>query len=174
MSSPFAMIMHVESHFSSKKTAAKILQSGFYWPSILRDSHAYCSTCEQCQKLGSIGRRNMMPLNPILIVELFDVWAIDFMGPFPNSYGYLYILVAVDYVSKWVEAIVCKTNDHKVMLQFLKDNLFAHFGTPHATITDGGKHFCDKFFEQLMKKYGITHKVATPYHPQTSGQVELF
>jgi hypothetical protein len=95
------------------------------------------------------------------------------MGPFPNFYGYLHILVAVDYVSKWVEAIACKTNDHRVVLQFLKDNVFARFGTPCAIIIDGGKHFCNKFFEQLMKKYGITHKVATPYHPQTSGQVEL-
>jgi hypothetical protein len=156
-------------HFSSKKTAAKILQSGFYWPSIFRDAHAYCSACERCQKLGSIGRRNMMPLNPILIVELFDVWGIDFMGPFPNSYGYLFILVAVDYVSKWVEAIACKMNDHRVVLHFLKENVFARFGTPRAIISDGGKHFCNRFFEQLMKKYGITHKVATPYHPQTSG-----
>jgi len=81
--------------------------------------------------------------------------------------------LVVDYVSKWVEAIACKTNDHKVVLQFLKDNVFARFGTPRAIISDGGKHFCNKFFEQLMKKYGITHKVATPYHPQTSGQVEL-
>jgi hypothetical protein len=111
----------------------------------------------------------MMPLNPNLIVELFDVWSIDFMGPFPNSYGYIFILVAVDYVSKWVEAIACKTNDHRVVLQFLKENVFARFGTPRAIISD----VCNQFFEQLMKKYGITHKVATPYHPQTSGQVEI-
>jgi hypothetical protein len=90
----------------------------------------------------------MMPLNPILMVELFDVWGIDFMGPFPNSYGYLYILVAVDYVSKWVEAIACKTNDHRVV----KDNAFARFGTPRAIISDGGTHFCNRSFEQLMKK----------------------
>nr|XP_011463572.1 PREDICTED: LOW QUALITY PROTEIN: uncharacterized protein LOC101311565 [Fragaria vesca subsp. vesca] len=100
-------------YFSSKKTAAKILQCGFYWPSLFRDTHEYCKACERCQKLGSLSRRNMMPLNPILIVELFDVWGIDFMGPFPNSFGNLYILVAVDYVSKWVEALACKTNDHK-------------------------------------------------------------
>jgi hypothetical protein len=95
------------------------------------------------------------------------------MGPIPNSYGYFYILVVADYVSKWVEAIACKSNDHKVVLQFLKDNVCARFGTPHAIISDGGKHFCNRFFEQLMKKYGITHKIATPYHTQTSGQVEL-
>jgi hypothetical protein len=115
----------------------------------------------------------MMPLNPILTVELFDVWGIDFMGPFPNSYGYIFILVAVDYVSKWVEATACEMNDYRVVLQFLKENVFGHFGTPRAIINNGRKHFCNQFFEQLMKKYGITHKVAAPYHPQTSGQVEV-
>ena len=115
----------------------------------------------------------MMPLNPILIVKVFDVWGIDFMGHFPNSFGNLYILLVVDYVSKWVEAIACRTNDHKVVVKFLRENVFARFVTPRAIISDGGKHFCNRVFEQLMKKYGITHKVATPYHPQTSGQVEI-
>jgi hypothetical protein len=114
----------------------------------------------------------MMPLNPILIVEIFNVWGIDFMGPFPN-FGFLYILVAVDYVSKWVKAVACKTNDHRVVDQFLKDTIFAHFGTPRAIISDGGKHFCNWIFEQLMKRYFIMHKVATLYHSQTSGQVEV-
>ena len=71
-----------------------------------------------------------MPLNPILVVELFDVWGIDFMGPFPTSCGHTYILVGVDYVSKWVEAIPCKTNDHRVVLKFLKANIFSKFGVP--------------------------------------------
>jgi hypothetical protein len=115
----------------------------------------------------------MMPLNPILIVEIFEVWGIDFMGPFPNSFGYLYILVAMDYVSKWVEAVACKTNDHRVVVKFLKDTIFACFSTRKAIISDGGKHFCNRIFGQLMKKYFITHKVATPYHPQTSRQVEV-
>jgi hypothetical protein len=115
----------------------------------------------------------MMPLNPILIIEIFDCWGIDFMGPFPSSFGNLYILVAVDYVSKWIEAVPCKTNDHKTVLKFLKANILSRFGTPRAIISDGGTHFCNRPFEVLMKKYGITHKVATPYHPQTSGQVEV-
>ncbi|XP_026400169.1 uncharacterized protein LOC113296044, partial [Papaver somniferum] len=150
-------------HFSAKKTAAKILQCGFYWPSLFKDCHDYCVSCERCQKLGSISRRNMMPLNPILIVEIFDVWGIDFMGPFPMSDSKLYILVAVDYVSKWVEAIATRTNDHKVVLSFLKENIFSRFGTPRAIISDGGSHFCNRHFEFLVRKYGITHKVATPY-----------
>ena len=119
-------------------------------------------TCEQCQRVGAISRKNMMPLNPILIIEMFDCWGIDFMGPFPSSFGYLYILVAVDYVSKWVEAIPCKTNDHRPILKFLEENILSRFGTPRAIISDESTHFCNKYFEVLMKKYGITHKVATP------------
>jgi len=160
-------------HFSSRKTTAKILQSGFYWPAMFKDSHAFCKTCENCQKLGSISKCHMMPLNPILVIEIFDCWGIDFMGLFPPSFGFLYILVAVDYVSKWIEAIPSRNNDHKTVIKFLKENILSRFGIPRAMISDGGTHFCNKPFESLMKKYGITHKVATPYHPQTSGQVEL-
>ena len=115
----------------------------------------------------------MMPLNPILVIELFDVWGIDFMGPFPTSFGYIYILVGVDYVSKWVEAVPCRAADHKTVLKFLKWNIFSRFGVPKAIISDGGSHFCNKPFENFLSKYGVKHKVATPYHPQTNGQVEL-
>ena len=76
-------------------------------------------------------------------------------------------------MSKWVEAIPFKTNNHKVVLKFLKANIFSRFGVPKAIISDGGSHFCNKPFENLMAKYGVKHKVATPYHPQTSGEVEL-
>ena len=65
--------------------------------------------------------------NPMLEVELFDVWGIDFMGPFLPSFGKNYILVAVDYVSKWVEAVALPTNDEKVVVKFLKENIFVRF-----------------------------------------------
>ncbi|KAL5542872.1 hypothetical protein UlMin_010582 [Ulmus minor] len=105
--------------------------------------------------------------------KLFDVWGIDFMGPFPSSFGNQYILVAVDYVSKWVEAGAFTTNDAKVVTRFLKKNIFTRFGTPRAIISDGGSHFCNRQFSALLTKYGVRHKVATPYHPQTSGQAEI-
>ncbi|WJZ99927.1 hypothetical protein VitviT2T_018332 [Vitis vinifera] len=132
-----------------------------------------CRSCDRCQRLGKLTKRNQIPMNPILIVDLFDVWGIDFMGPFPISFGNSYILVGVDYVSKWVEAIPCKHNDHRVVLKFLKENIFSRFGVPKAIISDGGTHFCNRPFETLLAKYGVKHKVATPYHPQTFGQVEL-
>jgi hypothetical protein len=146
-------------HFSSRKTTAKILQSGFYWPSMFKDSHAVCKTSENYQKLGSISKCHMMPLNLILVIEIFDCWDIDFMGPFPPS--------------KWIKAIPSRNNDHKTVIKFLKENILSRFGIPLPMISDGGTHLCNNSFESLMKKYGITHKVATPYHPQTSGQVEL-
>ncbi|WKA06384.1 hypothetical protein VitviT2T_024286 [Vitis vinifera] len=161
-------------HFSTQKTALKVLQSGFYWPTAFKDAHEVCKSCDKCQRLGKLTKRHMMPLNPILVVELFGIWGIDFMGLFPLSFGYSYILVGVDYVSKWVEAIACKHNDHKVVVKFLKENIFTRFGVPKAIIiSDGGTHFCNKIFNNLLARYGVKHKVATPYHPQTSGQVEL-
>ncbi|KAL6332453.1 hypothetical protein AAG906_008063 [Vitis piasezkii] len=92
-------------HFASQKTAMKVLQSGFTWPSLFKDARIMCRSCDRCQRLGKLTKRNQMPMNPILIVDLFDVWGIDFMGPFPMSFGNSYILVGVNYVSKWVEAI---------------------------------------------------------------------
>ena len=106
-------------------------------------------------------------------MELFDVWGIDFMGPFPPSYGNLYILVAVDYVSKWVEAIACPSNDGKTVLKFLKRNIFTRFGVPRALITDEGTHFVNRLRNTLLERYNVKHRVATPYHPQTNGQAEV-
>ena len=151
----------------------KVLQSGFYWPSLFKDAHNICRGCDKCQRLRKIFRCHMMPLNPILVVDLFDVWGIVFMGSFLVSFGYSYILVGDDYVSKWVEAIPCKVVDHRVVLKFLKEGIFSRFGVPKAIISDGGSHFCNKPFETLLAKYGVKHKVATLYHPQISGQVEL-
>jgi len=110
-----------------------------------------------------------MPQSGILEVELFDVWEIDFIGPFPPSHNNLYILVAVDCVSKWMEAIASPTNDSKVVLKFLKKNIFTRFGQPRALLSDNGTHFYNKPVELLLKKYGVFYKIVTPYHPQTSG-----
>ncbi|GKF30123.1 reverse transcriptase domain-containing protein [Tanacetum coccineum] len=95
------------------------------------------------------------------------------MGPFPSSRGNKYILVAVDYLSKWVEAKALPTNDARVVCKFLK-SLFARFGALHAIISDRGTHFCNDQFTKVMLKYGVTHRLSIAYHPQTSGQVEEF
>ena len=115
----------------------------------------------------------MMPLSPIIVVETFDVWGIDFKGRFPSSFGNEYILLVVDYISKWVEDIPSRTNDAKVVMKFLRENIFARFGMLRAIISDQGTHFNNRSFDVLLKRYSIVHRLVTPYHPQTSDQVEV-
>nr|XP_016485883.1 PREDICTED: uncharacterized protein LOC107806272 [Nicotiana tabacum] len=129
-------------HHGENRTAEKVLECGYYWPSIYHDANQIVKACDHCQRQGSISKRHEMPMNFIMNVEIFDVWGIDFIGPFVSSYGMTYILVVVDYVSK-------------------------------AILSDGGSHFCNKAFTGLLEKYGVKHKVATPYHPQLSGQAEV-
>nr|GEW98027.1 reverse transcriptase domain-containing protein [Tanacetum cinerariifolium] len=159
-------------HHGPSYTARKVFDSGFYWPTIFYEARNLVKNCDVCQRQGKISQRDEMPQNSIQVCEIFDVWGIDFMGPFSSSRGNKYILVAVDYLSKWVEAKAHPTNDSRVVCKFLK-NLFARFGAPRAIISDRGMYFCNDQFTKVMQKYGVTHRLATPYHPQTSGQVEV-
>lgn len=96
------------------------------------------------------------------------------MGPLPSSKGYQHILVAVDYVSKWVDAVPTVSADSKAMCKLFREVIFPRFGIPRVVISDGGKHFNNSQFEALLAKYGVhDHIVTTPYHPQANGQVEL-
>ncbi|RDX71689.1 Pol polyprotein, partial [Mucuna pruriens] len=104
----------------------------------------------------AMNRRHEMTQQPILFYEVFDVWGIDFMGPFPISNGYSYILLAVDYVSRWVEVVATKTDDVRVVVDFLK------FGVPKALINDQGSHFYNRAMASILQKYG------------TNGQAEVF
>nr|GFB25721.1 reverse transcriptase domain-containing protein [Tanacetum cinerariifolium] len=159
-------------HYGANYTAKKVFDSGFYWPSIYKDAFELVKRCDSCQRQGKVSQKDEMPQNFIQICKIFDVWGIDFMGPFPSSNGNKYILVAVDYLSKWVEAKALPTNDARVVVKFLK-SLFSRFGTPKAIISDRGTHFCNDQFSKVMAKYGVTHCLSTSYHPQTSGQVEM-
>ena len=160
-------------HFGGHRTAAKVLQSGYYWPSIFKDAYEFAKCCDRCQRTGNITKRHEMPLTNILEVKVFDVWGIDFMGPFPSSFGNLYILGVVDYVSRWVEVAALPTNDAKTVVAFLQKNIFSRFSTPRAIISDEGTHFCNKVFTAAMVKYGVRHKVATACHPQSNSQAEV-
>ncbi|GKF28074.1 reverse transcriptase domain-containing protein, partial [Tanacetum coccineum] len=115
-------------HHGANYTARKVFDSGFFWPTIYKDAHELVKNCNSCQRQGKISQRDEMPQNSIQVCEIFDVWGIDFMGPF--------ILVAVDYLSKWVEAKALPTNDARVVCKFL-ESLFARFGTPRAIISSG-------------------------------------
>nr|GEV37946.1 reverse transcriptase domain-containing protein [Tanacetum cinerariifolium] len=159
-------------HYGANYTAKKVFDSGFYYPTIYKYAFELVKRCESCQRQGKISQKDEMPQNSIQVCEIFDVWGIDFMGPFPSSKGNKYILVAVDYLSKWVEAKAFPINDARVVIKFLK-SLFSWLETPKAIISDRGTHFCNDQFARVMSKYEVTHRLSTAYHPQTSGQVKV-
>ncbi|GKC90309.1 reverse transcriptase domain-containing protein [Tanacetum coccineum] len=153
-------------HHSASVTGRRVYEI------IFKDAKDYVVRCDACQRSGNISSRSEMPQNNIQVCDVFDVWGLDFMGPFPNLKGKKYILVAVDYVSKWVRAQALPTNDARVVIKFLK-RLFARFGVPKALISDRGTHFFNSQLEKALQKYGVTHKLPTTYHPQTNGQTEV-
>jgi hypothetical protein len=111
-----------------------------------------------------------MPLKYYLQIDLFDVRGIDFMGPFKNSHGFEHILVMVDYVSKWVEAMPCRKASTEESIAMIKSVIFPRFDTSRILISDGGTHFTGK--NLYLSKLGIEHRVSMSYHPQTNGQAE--
>ncbi|GJS03846.1 reverse transcriptase domain-containing protein [Tanacetum coccineum] len=131
-------------HHGIATTARKVFEAGFYWPHVFRNAHK--------------------------LVQVCDAW-VDYMGPFPSSNGNKYILVAIDYVSKWVEAQAFPASDARNVVNFLR-RLFTRFGIPKPLISDRGTHLCNYQIEKAIKRYGLVHEFFTAYHPQTNGQVE--
>ena len=123
--------------------------------------------------MDNLSRRNEIPLQGILVVQIFYVWGIDFMGPFPSSFGNMYILLVVDYVSKWVEATACPRNDAITVVGFIHRNILSRFGAPRTINSDEGSHFENKVFAKLMRRYGIKHLMGLTYHPQSNEQAEI-
>ncbi|XP_069143442.1 uncharacterized protein [Solanum lycopersicum] len=125
---------HVDGHHSDIRTIYKIFQCGYYWQTIHQDANESSKACNRCQRDGGISRRQELPLNPILVIDEFDVWSIDFMFPFGSSHGMKYILLDVDYVSKLVEAIALANNEGRSVTAFFKKIILSRFGTPRAII----------------------------------------
>nr|GEX22235.1 reverse transcriptase domain-containing protein [Tanacetum cinerariifolium] len=159
-------------HLGANITAKKVFDAGFFWATIYKDAHNLVKSCDICQRQGKISQRNEMPHNGIQVCEFFYVWGIDFIGPFLSSRENRYILVTVDYFSKWVEVKALPTNDARVVVKFLK-SLFTRFETPRAIISNHWNHFCNDKFAKVMSKYGVIYRLPTAYHPQTSRQVEV-
>jgi hypothetical protein len=113
-----------------------------------------------------------MPLTSNLQINIFDVWGINFMGAFPNSEGCEYILVAVDYVSRWVEALPCRAANAIHLKRMFHDVIFPKYGVPRIVINDGGSPYIDWTFRKALTEVGVDYRITTPYHPQTSGQSE--
>eukprot|EP00253_Pinus_taeda_P030398 PITA_30398 len=160
-------------NFADKRKAYKILSLGYFWPSLFKDEKQYVKRCDNCQRVGKPTLSNEMALQPQVLIEPFEKWALDFIGPInPPSKKKKYILVCIDYVTKWVESKALVSATENLVVNFLYEDISTRFGVPREIVTDQGSQFTSNLVEKLMEEYKIKHKRSTPYHPQANGQVE--
>jgi hypothetical protein len=160
-------------HFSDKRTTHKILRMGYYWPSLFKDAKKYVRACDSCQRVGQPNNRDEMPLNPQIVLEPFERWALDFVGPInPPSNQNFYIVVCIDYMTKWVKSKTLHRETEEAVIDLLFKDIFIKFGVPRELVTDGGPPFTSHGFKATLQKYHIQQRMTIAYHPQANGQVE--
>jgi hypothetical protein len=161
-------------HASSRASAAKAFRAGFYWLIAIKDAKDIVRKCEACQRFAS---RPHVPaaaeLQPIPLAWPFAQWGLNMVGKLHKSWpgGHVYMLVAVDKFTKWVEAALVTTQDPTAAINFIKSIVF-RFGVPHSIITDNGTNFTSKEFKNYCEGMGIKLKFASVAHPKTNKQVE--
>jgi hypothetical protein len=146
---------------------------GYYWPSLFKDAKKYVRAYDSYQRMGQPNHRDEMPLKPQILLEPFERWDLDFVGPInPPSNQKVYIVVCTDYMTKWVEAKALHRVIEEAIIDFLFEDIFIRFGVPREFVTDGGHPFTSHGFKATLQKYHIQHRMTTTYHPQANGQVE--
>ena len=159
-------------HFGIENTYGKIKER-FYWKGMKRDIEQYIKYCDACQRRGK--KEGKGYLNPIKVERPFKRIGIDFVGPLPRTRkGNRYIIVAMDYLTKWPEAKAVKEASAEKTTEFIYQEIICRHGCPKVILTDQGTHFKNKLVEKLCGKFEIKHKLSSPYHPQTNGLVERF
>ena len=160
-------------HLGAKALAKKVLRAGFYWPTMLHDAKEYVRRCDKCQRHADMHVAPPTELNSLAAPWPFAWWGIDILGPFPKAVGqYKYLVVAVDYSTKWIEAEPLAKITSKNVLRFFKRNILARFGVPALLISDNGTQFTDRNFQDYLEKLNISHSFTSVEHPQTNGQAE--
>ncbi|GKB76977.1 reverse transcriptase domain-containing protein [Tanacetum coccineum] len=160
-------------HAGTRSVVAKALRTGYYWPTMHRDARALIRACQDCQVHKPIPRNPQQKLTPITSPWPFYKWGIDIAGPFPEGPGKVkFLIVAMDYFTKWIEAKPVATITGNQIKKFVWDNIVCRFGLPGEIISDNGKQFRDDPFKDWCEKLCINQHFASVKHPQTNGLVE--
>lgn len=142
-----------------------------------KDSKEYCSACDVCQRTGRPSRRDELPLNPQVTLQVFDQWEIDFVGPTQppgKKMGARYIITATKYLTRWAEAQPMKDCSADTMVRFIFKFILSRFGCPKILMSEKGSHFLNETIATLTEEFHIYHQKSTPYHPQVNGTIEAF
>jgi len=160
-------------HLSGLATAQKFLCTDYFWPSIFKDCVEVVKRCHPCQIFTRKIHTPPAPLFPVLTVSPFAKWGIDFMTCKPTStIGHHYIIVAVDYFTKWEEAMPTRLNNGETTTLFIFNHIIATFGVPKELVSDHGSHFQNRMVDELEAMLGFCHEYASSYYPRANGQVE--
>lgn len=139
-------------HLGGKNLALKITREGLFWPTLRKDCEEFVKKCQPCQLYGTVSHRPSVPMSPILNPCPFFQWGLDIVGPFPKAKGQMqYIVVVIDYATKWVEAKPLASIREKDMIEFLMEYIVFRFGIPRITVTDNGTQFVGQKFEDMWQ-----------------------
>lgn len=170
---PLLDMMHshpTSGHLGTDATFQR-LKDKYYWPQMYYDIKAYITTCDNCQRFGRPTRTE--PLHPIPVGQPFERIGIDFVGPLPRTArGNKYIVVVIDYLTKWPEARALPAASAENTADFIYDDIICRHGAPQTILSDHGTHFKNHLIKHLCEKFKIRHRFSSPYHPQTNGMVE--
>lgn len=159
-------------HFGIEATIERIKEK-YYWKNMRKDIEQYVKSCWECQMRGKPQGENR--LQPIRVGEPFEIIGIDIVGPLKETMRRnKYIIVAIDYFTKWPESTAVKEATAQEVVEFIWKDIICRHGCPKKIISDRGTHFNNQLMEDLMKRMGINHRLSTPYHPETNGLVERF
>ena len=162
----------ISGHFATEAMFTKI-KARYYWPQYYEDIKKYVESCDACQRRGR-SKKNTL-LHPIPVHSPFYQIGIDFVGPLPRTQrGKKYIIVAMDYLTKWPEARAVSEATADATVNFIYEQIICQHGCPQIILSDRGTHFNNQMVKKLMEKFKINHLLSTPYHPQTNGLVERF
>ena len=160
-------------HLGAKALVKKVLRAGYFWPTMMKDTKDYVNMCDKCQRHGDMHIAPPAELTSLVSPWPFAWWGIDLLGPFPKAAGKLkYLVVTIDYSTKWIEAKPLTNIKTKIVLRFFKRNILARFGVPALVISDNGTQFTDHKFQDYLRKIGIKQSFTSVKHPQANGLAE--
>uniref|UniRef100_A0A2N9HHE1 Uncharacterized protein n=1 Tax=Fagus sylvatica TaxID=28930 RepID=A0A2N9HHE1_FAGSY len=161
-------------HSGARALAHKLTRAGYYWPSLLHDATQYVKTCDKCQRFANIPRAPPEEITPMTSPWPFAQWGLDIMGPFPvGTKQAKFLVVAIDYFTKWVEAEPLATITEKNVKNFVWKGVICRFGIPRVLVSDNGRQFDNGPFRELCAQLNIKNHYSSPRHPQANGQVEV-